>query len=118
MTNQELISLFDDHIQDLPDEHFHRSNNIATLYASDDVEVDTENNRIKFPVLGWVAVGCQIPKNLSFEWIALYKENGVDEMGLGKLNPFFSNALPKRNGKVSAVPWNVALTPPKDCKFH
>jgi len=91
---------------------------VATLFGSDQFELDASLNRVKLPEIGWVDVYNPVPNPKRVAWVALFKSQAGFEVAFGQrgVSPYSNEAaefLPVVDGVILAMPW-LDITKVKD----
>lgn len=118
MTGRELEALYDRAFpsplsrQDLLDVHHADGQSVALLYGLDEVRINTSRPEISIPVVGWIEIEDDA-RRADPSWVAIFDSNGQGnwQVVLGRGSPFTDAQplpLPKRHGKVMAIPFSVA----------
>ncbi|PRD92248.1 hypothetical protein [Burkholderia contaminans] len=84
------------------------SDRIATLYGTDEVEIDLANGRIVLSDVGTIEVEGVANQIAVVEWLALVSAGGEMSVVLGTGSPFdATDSLPTKDGVVMAIPAEV-----------
>ena len=84
------------------------SDSIATLYGTDEVEIDLTRGRVVLSDVGTIEVEDVASHIGEIDWIALVAADGEMSLVLGTGSPFdATDSLPTKDGVVMAIPAEV-----------